>query len=103
MLTPAFAAPSASGWIGLWSPGCSDPHQAGWLIVVAYLGRTTLLPRLPVGGVGKLPEALTIRGYLLGNTSPLHTCAQRAGRYVYHDHAPCWHREIEAPRQVCPP
>ena len=42
MLTPAFAAPSASGWIGLWSPGFSDPHQAGWLITVAYLGAALL-------------------------------------------------------------
>ena len=42
MLTPAFAMPSASGWIGLWSPGFSDPHQAGWLITVAYLGAALL-------------------------------------------------------------
>src|SRR5688572_10329560 len=42
-LTTSFAAPSADGWIGRWSPGIGDPTVVGWLTVVAYLATAWLV------------------------------------------------------------
>jgi hypothetical protein len=41
-LAASFAAPSADGWIGRWSPGIGDPTFACWLTVVAYLATAWL-------------------------------------------------------------
>ncbi len=41
-LATSFAAPSADGWIGRWSPGIGDPTAVGWLTVVAYLATAAL-------------------------------------------------------------